>query len=333
MTRNASTRALPDPALIAALVAHLQPRAAAAQWPLVVGLSGLQGSGKSTLAAQLVAACRAQSINALALSLDDAYFGRRERQRLARTIHPLLMTRGVPGTHSPPLIEQTLDALAYASALAPARLPRFDKGSDTRVAPSRWRRIGCVPQVILFEGWCVGVSAEAASELQRPINRLEREEDAEGRWRGYANACLGDAYARLWQRLDLLIELKAPAFEVVAGWRAQQEQTLRRRDARRAMTPSQLVRFIAHFERISRHALRTLAASADISVALDEHRRVTGVTTRAETDDCANACRAGRWCPWAVCDGRTSDRAARAVTRPIGSREDRVTGRRTKRAD
>lgn len=242
-------------------------------------MSGLQGSGKSTLASVLVSACKVQSISASTFSLDDAYFGRRERQRLARTVHPLLCTRGVPGTHSPELIERTLEELALASVVTPAYVPRFDKGTDTRLPPSRWRRVTEVPQVIVLEGWCVGVPAQRESELRRPINRLEREHDGDGRWRSYVNAQLDGAYAQLWRRLDLLIELRAPNFEVVTGWREQQERALRRAGTRRAMTRSQLVRFIEHFERISRHSLHTLTAIADLSIALDAQRNLGTIAT------------------------------------------------------
>ena len=69
----------------------------------VIGLSGLQGSGKSTLAAQIIAAAKEERIDATAISIDDFYLGRASRKALARTVHPLLKTRGVPGTHDPAL--------------------------------------------------------------------------------------------------------------------------------------------------------------------------------------------------------------------------------------
>lgn len=101
--------------------------------PWLAGLSGLQGSGKSTLAEQLASVLTHAGIATLALSLDDFYFGRRERARLARDVHPLLATRGVPGTHDLALLDDTLDDLGHASAQHPAWVPRFDKGRDTRM--------------------------------------------------------------------------------------------------------------------------------------------------------------------------------------------------------
>jgi D-glycerate 3-kinase len=242
--------------------------------PRLIGLSGLQGSGKSTLAAQLVAQARIAGIEALALSIDDFYFGRAARLRLARDVHPLLATRGVPGTHDIGLLLQTLAALQTASAEAPARVPRFDKGRDTRLPPSLWRRVARAPHLIILEGWCVGVPAQSATALRRPLNRLEREEDRDARWRGWVNMQLARHYAPLWQRLDRLVMLQAPDYAIVTRWRDEQERVLRARAAPRAMSPAALRRFLMYYERLSRQALRTLPAIADLRVVLDSKRRV-----------------------------------------------------------
>jgi D-glycerate 3-kinase len=115
------------------------------------------------------------------LSIDDFYFGRAARLRLARDVHPLLATRGVPGTHDVDLLLGTLDALRKATPRRPARVPRFDKGMDTRVAPSRWPSIARMPGIVILEGWCIGVPPQSAAALGRPINPLERGEDRDAR--------------------------------------------------------------------------------------------------------------------------------------------------------
>lgn len=273
-----------DRHVIDALLDSIAQRLARRRTPLLVGLSGLQGSGKSTLAAQLVAASRARGTDALAMSIDDFYRGRRERQRLARDVHPLLVTRGVPGTHDVALLEATLAALSRATPAQPARVPRFDKGRDTRVPPSRWPRVETAPRLIVLEGWCVGVPAQGEAALGLPINALERNEDRDRRWRRHVERHLTDDYARLWRRLDMLVALQAPTFAVVSRWRGEQEQGLRRQRAPQAMDGQALKRFIAHYERLSRHALRTLPGRADLVVALDGQRRVRAISAPARRD-------------------------------------------------
>jgi len=242
--------------------------------PWLIGLSGLQGSGKSTLAAQLVDLASRRGIVALALSIDDFYFGRAARQRLARDVHPLLATRGVPGTHDIELLHGTLDALRAATPRRRARVPRFDKGLDTRVAPSRWHRVARMPELVILEGWCIGVPPQDSAALVRPVNQLERDEDRDALWRNWVNAQLARHYVPLWQRLDRLIMLQAPDYAVVARWRDEQERALRRRNAPRALTPIALKRFLMHYERLSRHALKALPSRADLRIVLDEDRRV-----------------------------------------------------------
>lgn len=244
----------------------------AARTPFLLGLSGLQGSGKSTLAARLVARAAERGIDAVTLSLDDVYRTRAERIELARTVHPLLATRGVPGTHDIALLHRTLDALATATPQTPAPVPVFDKGIDDRLPPTHWHRVDRAPRVIVLEGWCIGVPPQRRDALQSPINTLERDEDADLHWRHHVNTALATDYAALWTRLDALVVLQAPSFDIVRTWRNEQEDTLRRAGAPQAMTPSALDRFIAHYERVSRHALATLPRLADLLIALDATR-------------------------------------------------------------
>jgi D-glycerate 3-kinase len=234
-------------------------------------LAGLQGSGKSTLAAQLVEAAAASGLRAVAMSLDDAYLDRPDRLRLAREVHPLLATRGPPGTHDVGLACDVLDDLLAAR---PVRLPRFDKLADARLPESAWTRVdGC--DLVIVEGWCLRVSAQPDEALERPINALERDEDADGTWRRWCNAALARDYPALWSRLPELAFLAPPGFDVIAHWRWQQECTLRRAaTARAGMSRAQVERFVQHFERVSRHALDVIPPLAAHVLHLDARRRV-----------------------------------------------------------
>lgn len=239
----------------------------------IVSIAGLQGTGKSTLAAQLVSAARSRGLAAEALSIDDFYLTRRERQALGRSVHPLLATRGPPGTHDVALACATVDALLGMQAGGQVRIPVFDKIADRRLPPSRWRSVRTPPALLVFEGWFLRVPPQPAAALATPLNRLEAEEDADGCWRSHVNQALS-RYAPLWQRLPWLLFLQGPGFEVVPQWRWQQEQTLQRaHPRRRAMDRAQVDRFVLFFERVSRHALATLPAIADRVVALDAQRR------------------------------------------------------------
>jgi D-glycerate 3-kinase len=263
----------------------------------VFGIAGLQGTGKSTLSAQLVKAGRVRRLNVVALSIDDFYLTRRERLALGREVHPLLATRGPPGTHDIGLACRTIDALrkwgqsefhvpdaqdATSASLEKlhsdpisVRLPRFDKIGDRRLPPSRWRAIRKKPDLIVFEGWFLKVPAESEQALRKPLNELERDDDQDGVWRRHCNQALS-AYQPLWQRLDSLLFLQGPGFEVVPAWRWQQERTLQAANPqRRAMSRGEVERFVLFFERVSRQALRTLPGIADRTLRIDARRRIS----------------------------------------------------------
>ena len=235
----------------------------------VLGLCGPQGSGKTTIARAACLLLAARGLSAVVLSLDDVYLSHEARERLAREVHPLLVTRGPPGTHDVGLAGAVLDALRSPGKVA---LPRFDKAADTRAPRATWETVRSPVDVVIFEGWCVGAKAQGAAALATPVNSLERDEDPDGVWRGYVNAQLDGPYQELFARLHDLVLLQPPGFEVVAGWRAEQEAKLRARGGG-GMADAEIARFVAHYERLTRWILAEMPARAGWVVALDEQRR------------------------------------------------------------
>ncbi len=239
---------------------------------LVIGICGAQGSGKSTLANALAERLGENGQPAAILSIDDLYLTRQERARLAREVHPLLATRGPPGTHNVAMGCAVIDALRKGE---PCRLPRFDKASDDRLPENEWPFAPADCAVLILEGWCVGASPQSAGELMVPVNALEADEDPQGIWRAYVNQALAGSYRQLFGQIDYLIFLQAPAFDVVLDWRLQQEDQLRVKsggDGEHLMTRAQVARFIQHYERITRQLLIEMPGRADLLVLLDAER-------------------------------------------------------------
>lgn len=251
---------------------HIAAAAAVKGKELVVGLCGAQGSGKSTMAAALKLLLEARGLSVALLSIDDLYLTREERARLAAEVHPLLATRGVPGTHDVALGLTLIDRLAQPGAVA---LPRFDKARDTRAPEAAWPCVEGPVDVLLFEGWCVGARPQPAAMLEAPINDLERLQDPDGRWRRFVNEALAGPYQALFGRIDLLVMLAAPSFDVVLGWRLEQEHKLRARVGG-GMDDAAVAAFIRHYERLTRHILAEMPGRADMLVRLDEARQALG---------------------------------------------------------
>nr|WP_310523385.1 kinase [Polymorphobacter sp.] len=253
------------------LAAHIAAHRRTIARPILIGISGVQGSGKSTACRFLEHLIGAHGLTAVTLSLDDLYFTRAERAGLAARVHPLFATRGVPGTHDLVLANHIITALLTSNG--PVAIPRFDKATDDRAPETTWPIITAPVDILIFEGWCIGATPQPESALVAPVNALEAAEDAEMTWRTHANAALADGYARLFARIDLCVALRTPDFALVRTWRHTQEQRLRARSGPAAgMNEATLDRFIAHFERITRHMIATPPPAGAITIHIDRQQ-------------------------------------------------------------
>jgi D-glycerate 3-kinase len=262
-----------DP-LAAGLAAH-QKRAAR---PLLIGINGCQGSGKTTLVDYLgQVLAHVYGLRSASLSLDDCYLTHAERQALARGVHPLLATRGVPGTHDMTLLRSTLRALLRPEGGTVA-LPRFDKSRDDRCPPAAWPDVERPLDIVMLEGWCLGVEAQPVASLAVPCNALERDEDPDGRWRHYVNEALAREFPAVYAMVDQWLMLAAPSFACVQRWRQEQEDKLRARlgpDAlERTMDAAGVARFVQHYQRLTEVCLETLPTRMDYLLRLDAQRHI-----------------------------------------------------------
>lgn len=245
-----------------AILSMLSRQLRAHSTPAVIGITGAQGTGKSTLASLLVTELLAQGIRCAAVSLDDYYLTRQARQQLANTVHPLLAQRGVPGTHD---IGRALSDARQVLAGAAVALPRFDKALDDSLPD----RPAAQLDLLIVEGWCLGLAAEAESGLVSPVNQLEATEDSSGAWRRYVNQQLAASYQPYFDLLQPLIWLKAPDWDSVCRWRAKQEQQLWQQRGT-GMTAEQLARFMLPFQRLTQLSYQQLPARANYTIVLNQ---------------------------------------------------------------
>lgn len=238
--------------------------------PLLISINGAQGTGKSTLTYFLKHLIEAESgYSTVEMSLDDFYLTRTERQQLSESVHPLLKTRGVPGTHDIELLENTITTLLDGQA---GKIPRFNKAVDDRSPAEKWTTCHKSTDIILFEGWSNHSPVQTEQELATAINELEETEDKDAVWRHYANEQLKIYHSKIFNHADMTLMLKAPNFEKIYEWRSLQEEKLKQKtqssDHSHVMSESQLQRFIQHYERITRHTLNHLPTLADIVIPI-----------------------------------------------------------------
>ena len=208
-----------------------------------------------------------------------------------QVIHPLFKVRGVPGTHDVELGKKILTSLTQGAEELPIKLPVFDKARDDLLPDSEWLLVDEPVDVILFEGWCVGSRAQADEDLNNSVNDLEQSEDEHAVWRKYVNAQLEGPYQALFGFIDCLVMMKVPDMDSVFEWRNLQERKLRQRcqdagkphskvttkKSKKVMSEAEVVRFIQHFERITRENLREMPGRSDILLELNKQHQVSGV--------------------------------------------------------
>jgi D-glycerate 3-kinase len=244
---------------------------------LTVGISGSQGSGKTTLTRALATALTEQhNLRVVQFSLDDLYKTKAERTVMAQEVHPLFATRTLPGTHDIALGLEVFKSLKHGRQTA---IPFFDKAVDDRTAQTAWTVFDGQPDVILFEGWCLGARPAAnAEELAEPLNDFERQKDPDGAWRRAIDLYLRRDYPALWNEIDRLVFIKIPSFDSVFHWRKQQESETFSHAPAQAMSDDEIRLFTGQAERITRRNLETLPAQADMTLHIAEDHALIKIT-------------------------------------------------------
>ena len=136
---------------------------------------------------------------------------------------------GIGVIHRNLTIEQQISEVRKVKAkkLKSLSLPKFDKSIDDRVSKNKWHKVKSKPDIVIFEGWCVGAKSQSTKQLIKPINSLERLNDKSMKWRKYVNLNLKNKYKKFHSMMDCLLYLKAENFALLRKWRLVQEKKLK----------------------------------------------------------------------------------------------------------
>jgi len=244
----------------------------------VIGLTGGQGTGKSTISNILkIILKEAYKLETVIFSIDDFYKTLNERKIMSKKISNLFLTRGVPGTHDVRMLYNCIKNLKD-DKFKKILIPRFDKSIDDRSSKNRWLKVKKKPNIVIFEGWCIGVTAQNKKDLINPINKLEKQKDKNKIWRQKVNLELKKNYKKIFNLIDKLIFLKVPSFKYVFRWRLLQEKKLRiTGKGKKTMTDKQISNFIMYYERLTKHMLKVLPKSADTVINIDKKHRLKSI--------------------------------------------------------
>ena len=191
----------------------------------------------------------------------------------------MLMTRGVPGTHD---INMMLNFFKKAKSknFKKMKLPNFNKAADDRFIKKHWYRIDQKPEVIIFEGLCVGAKAELVKTLKKSINSMEKINDKKLIWRKYVNQQLRTKYKDLYSQLNCMVYLKAKNFNMLQKWRLKQEHKLWLKTKKssshkiKIMSKGDVLNFMQTYQRITQNMFRNMPKYASIVLNLNNNHQI-----------------------------------------------------------
>ncbi|KAH9876191.1 hypothetical protein J1614_004070 [Plenodomus biglobosus] len=224
------------------LLPAIQKRHDTSSEPIILGITGLQGSGKSTWASKIVEILTSEhQLYTITMSLDDLYKTHDEliAQRDRNPENKLYRTRGQPGTHDEKLAGEFFKGLREYTGEGELKIPSFDKskfqGEGDRAPESEWPTLTQKPDVVVFEGWCVGFQPlpttviedkfGLASSGKLPINTPAKHQlahllEVNSNLERYCKAFMGPQY------FDFFIHIDTEDLRNVYTWRLQQEHKM-----------------------------------------------------------------------------------------------------------
>ena len=237
-------------------------------------ISGPQGSGKTTIAKLLkIVIEKIYKKKVMLLSIDDYYLSKKERIELSKNVHPLLITRGVPGTHNFKKLKSHINQ--FIKKKFPIRTLTFDKLTDD---VSKKRRIIKNSDILLLEGWCCGSTPVTDEYLYKNINDVERKLDKNNKWRQYYNTYLKKEYSEIFSKFSKKIYIKPPSFTHVLKWRLNQEkQNALINKRKKFMSKQELKYFIQHYEKLTRWMIKTMPTKASIIIKINKNQKIEKV--------------------------------------------------------
>ena len=249
---------------------------------LFLGISGGQGSGKTTVANILkIILKNFFKREVYVISIDNFYKTLKDRNKMSKKIHPLLLTRGVPGTHELRLVKIFFRKIKKKNFIK-FKLPKFNKALDNRDKKKNWIMIKKKPEIVIFEGWCIGARPQSNYLIKKPVNILEKNEDKNFTWRKYVNGKLKKEYKNFFSIIDDLIFIKIPNFKMVFKWRLLQENKLRKKVyfKKKIMSYHEIKKFIMFYERITLQMVKDLSKSASAVMFLTKSQKIKKVQFR-----------------------------------------------------
>ncbi|MBD2392962.1 glycerate kinase [Cyanobacterium aponinum FACHB-4101] len=246
--------------------------------PIVIGILGSQGTGKTTITKILPLIWQYLNLSSVAISLDDLYKTYQDRKELLK-LDSRLIWRGPPGTHD---IKLGLDVLtALKNRQYPVNIPRFDKSLHEGRGDRISGEIVNQADIIIFEGWFVGVKPVEEKVFKNPPPPIITKSD-----RTFAIDCNRrlKEYLPLWEKLNYLMILNPEDYRYSLKWRQEAEQKMIAQ-GKTGMNNQEIEEFVFYFWKalhpeIFIKPLIENPQSVNLVVNIDIHHQVNQIIKR-----------------------------------------------------
>ena len=241
---------------------------------LIVGIQGGQGTGKTTLSNFIQEILVKSGYTVQAFSIDDFYETAAARRKLAQkyagnTFYQI--SRGMPGTHR---VKELLKTLQNIRNGKPFSIPVFDKSLHDAYGDIAGRKkVNQKPDIVLFEGWCVGIPAVSSKELIRicQLNKIDLQKVDPHLMYHKPVLEFIPQYRPLWTFINYCIMLKPTSAEVHKKWRLQQERELQMKKGS-GMSASAVSHFVDEYLPFTYVCYEKI--KADTTIYLNENHRI-----------------------------------------------------------
>jgi D-glycerate 3-kinase len=122
--------------------------------------------------------------------------------------------------------------------------------------------------------------AQEEAALNQPVNDLERERDADQKWRRATNNMVRDHYQPLYGLFDRWVYRKPPSWDAVCQWSQRDNEVWLKRMSDRGVEVSEEQRqggeiFSQLSQRFALESVARLSRKSDYVLTLDADRRIT----------------------------------------------------------
>ena len=149
------------------------------------------------------------------------------------------------------------------------------------IKKKKWNSVKLKPDIVIFEGWCVGAKHQSFKKLKKSINLIEKNYDKNFIWRKFVNLQLKKKYKLLFSKINHFMYLDVDNFNLLKKWRLKQETKLliknKNKKNHKIMKKKDVLNFMQTYQRITEQMLIDMPKSASLVIKLNNLHQINKI--------------------------------------------------------